>query len=795
MRRLGQVATGALAALLVVGAVPAVLVVFVGVPLPRHDGHLDLASARALFDALAVVAWVAWATGCVALLRAVAALVRDPGALAGAAGSLPHRLAAAVAVSVLAAISLAGTPADVRLPPAAHRAGASSALTRPGTWGRTDPGARAPGAWRVREGDSLWHIAECAGDDGGQWPTLAAANRDRLMPDGRRFVDPNHLRPGWVLVGFDHAGEDGALPDRRSDARRPGPAVPLPELIALGLSTVAASALARHLRRRQLLTRSARIESLGTEEPASAPVELPVDMATLVHPFASATALDWLVWGNRRLAQLVADGRDTTPLPRLVQVGPDGLELDFAEATPGAPPGVAVDGDGHRWRLAFEDRLAGDAALDGGPVWLPLLMPLGDDDRGTWLAVAGPGRCLPVLGRGAEGLVAAMRVALAAWPWADQLRVSDHAPTIEAATAGRAEPGALGAAQHLFVGDPTQLSADALERCAVLSNNWSARADLTVVADERATTVHPLGLVIGPSGLPAPIEGDAEGLRDRPPAAPARRLVGHEQTTDAAAVDVRVRLLTAQPRLEGLAEALPANRERRATELVAYLALHRGEAVSSDRLRTRVFGSGEADAAAKTLFNIAAAARRALGEDAAGTPLLPAALRSGYRVSESVRIDVEEADRLVDQGLAARAEGRGPAAMASLRAALALVEAEPLSAVVAGYGWFAAEGHEGRLAARLVDAACHLAELGGAAGHRDLAEWGLRQARRVEPYSEALSRAAMRLAAAAGDSDGVRREWRDCQRRADDLDPGSTPSAGTERLYAELIERSSGRSA
>ncbi len=74
-------------------------------------------------------------------------------------------------------------------------------------------------------------------------------------------------------------------------------------------------------------------------------------------------------------------------------------------------------------------------------------------------------------------------------------------------------------------------------------------------------------------------------------------------------------------------------------------------------------------------------------------------------------------------------------------------------------------------------------------GFFDLARWGLEQARIVEPYSEALSRSAMELAAAQGDADRLRLEWRECQRRVDTLDPGSSPSARTESLYGELARR------
>ena len=127
--------------------------------------------------------------------------------------------------------------------------------------------------------------------------------------------------------------------------------------------------------------------------------------------------------------------------------------------------------------------------------------------------------------------------------------------------------------------------------------------------------------------------------------------------------------------------------------------------------------------------------------------------------------------------------------MAYLRAALELVESEPLAHALAGYAWWEAEGHGGRISAVLVDAACALARLATAAGHFELARRGLERARLVEPYSEALSRSAMEVAAAEGDAERLRREWLDCQRRIDELDPGSSPSSRTESLYGELSSR------
>jgi len=217
------------------------------------------------------------------------------------------------------------------------------------------------------------------------------------------------------------------------------------------------------------------------------------------------------------------------------------------------------------------------------------------------------------------------------------------------------------------------------------------------------------------------------------------------------------------------------------------LALHHPDEITSDRLRTRVLGSSDADAAAKTLFNIAHAARRAMGLDVDGAALFPSGTRNGlYQVSSRVTVDVQRAAALVREG---KACSDAQLAVAHLRAALELVEGEPLANALSGYSWWEAEGHGGRIVSVLVDAACSLAALAIRAGQFELARLGLERARMMEPYSEALSRAAMEVAAAEGDADRLRHEWRDCQRRVDALDPGSSPSTRTEALYGELTRR------
>jgi hypothetical protein len=356
----------------------------------------------------------------------------------------------------------------------------------------------------------------------------------------------------------------------------------------------------------------------------------------------------------------------------------------------------------------------------------------------------------------------------------------------------------------LFVGDPGLLSRRAAARCSVITTLPVPASDLTVTVDHQATSLHPLGITLRPDllgpGRAAAASGEAStsagagsaaaeiGIRARS-AAPLEGLV----TAVPAPGPVTVRLLTAVPRIDGLASPLPSNRTRPAVELVAYLAMHHPDPVTGDRLRTRVLGSADADAAIKTLLNTVGAARRALGLDDQGDPYLPRATKSGlYRLSPLVTADATRAAILVTAGLAT---GDPDEAMALLRAALDLVEGEPLGGVQKGWGWWGAEGHEGRTAALLVDAACELARLAVAAGRPALGWWGVARARMVERYSEALTRAAMRLAAESGDGDRLHREWVECRRRVAELDPGSLPSAQTERLYTDLRRSVAARSA
>lgn len=56
-----------------------------------------------------------------------------------------------------------------------------------------------PATYTVMRGDHLWGIAERSLGDGFRWVDIWKLNQQRAMTDGRTFVDPNLIYPGWQL--------------------------------------------------------------------------------------------------------------------------------------------------------------------------------------------------------------------------------------------------------------------------------------------------------------------------------------------------------------------------------------------------------------------------------------------------------------------------------------------------------------------------------------------------------------------------------------------------------------------
>jgi DNA-binding SARP family transcriptional activator len=776
-------------------------------------------------------------------------------------------------------------PASVAVPPVRLDAPTAATVATPTT---TAAAAAAAASYVVQPGDTLWSIAEThlgAGDD---WPAIAALNLGRAMPGGLQFVDPSRIYAGWSLqlpalspapasdppvaaatapatstpasTSEPVKATSGSAPDGAAAApdvtQRPEPVVrpvvtlrptaapasirpesgagspdgagpghvSLPELSALGIGALACAALARRSRRMRVLRQIAMVESDQDDDMALTHSDDAIDADILLHRFSGVPALEVFEAANNVLAQAFAGaGADI----RAICVGAAGVDFWLAEPGTPAPTGCTLSTDGQAWR-AVHDSLA---AISDDETWpfFPIVLPVGEDEAGTWLIPLAPGRCLPLVGEASGDLWRAARRAQEAWSWAEMVLITDD-PAIVSRELRLHDDGEGGqrvrhAPPILFFGDPSLLSRAHAREVSIVTQSLAPGSDVTVLVDRHAASIHPLGrtvrphllemrtaelldeLVAEPIGLTMSIgldrrddfeskRGPADdddvtslfGAMPEPGAMPESMPEAMPESEPVPSPGaVLVKLLTSTPRLEGLHTALPTNRARRATELVAYLALHNGEEVTSDRLRTRVLGSSDADAASKTLFNIAAAARRAMGFDADGTALFPTGSRTGlYRISEGVSVDVHQAAALA----AAGSEMEDPEeAMELLRTALSLVEGEPMANALSGYAWWEAEGHGARIAAVLVNAASNLAALAVDAGRFELAQWGLDQARLLDPYSEAISRVAMQVAAEAGDADRLRREWRECQRRIDELDPGSTPSPRTERLYGELARR------
>lgn len=222
----GLISLVATAALLV--GVPIGLAVLVGWPLPTSvpDGEtLSRAMNTGITDAfivnaLAVIAWLAWAQLTLALLIEAIAAVRGrqprdlplaPGLQAAAARLVagivmlvaplqPARAVAAPAhpVAVVAPIEVAEPVIDLRA------AASTVNLTSPQSTVAAASGASVPGTASrtvtVERHDSYWAIAERELGDGLRWREVQALNVGRTMTDGHVIgIGDELLRAGWIL--------------------------------------------------------------------------------------------------------------------------------------------------------------------------------------------------------------------------------------------------------------------------------------------------------------------------------------------------------------------------------------------------------------------------------------------------------------------------------------------------------------------------------------------------------------------------------------------------------------------
>lgn len=218
----------------------------------------------------------------------------------------------------------------------------------------------------------------------------------------------------------------------------------------------------------------------------------------------------------------------------------------------------------------------------------------------------------------------------------------------------------------------------------------------------------------------------AEKLRSRRPA-------------ELVATRIFVRLLRPVAVVEGLSEAFNSDLRRRCIEMTAYLAVHRHDVVTGDRLRARVLGGGNSDASPRTLANTASAVRRSLGTHGSIPRLLPVTSGGHYR-TEDVSSDLERFHALV-----ALAQEQSAEEFVCLTEAMSLIEGEPLSAELRGFEWFLAEGHLARLQRDAEWAALRLAQLAITSGDFDMAYYALERGQLIDPYSDDIVAALARV--------------------------------------------------
>ena len=204
--------------------------------------------------------------------------------------------------------------------------------------------------------------------------------------------------------------------------------------------------------------------------------------------------------------------------------------------------------------------------------------------------------------------------------------------------------------------------------------------------------------------------------------------------------DVRVELLRADPQITGIDEPFVATLRRRCIEMVAYLALHRTEPVTGDRLRTRVLNYANVDASSRTLATTASAVRKSLGSTSDG-PRLHQVTSSGLYATHGVTSDIETFHSLISRARNMTSTDAAPLA----HEALQLIHGEPLASALRGFEWFLAEGYFARLQRDAEWAALVLHHEAMLHDQFELAFWSLCQGLLVDPYSDALSDALARV--------------------------------------------------
>lgn len=602
--------------------------------------------------------------------------------------------------------------------------------------------------------------------------------------------------------------------------------------LALGLGSITVVGLMWELRRRRRMQQRGRVvaQRIAMPEPELAAAEARV--ASTTHPVTVQAVRDAL----RALMHSCVAAQRLLPDVVLVRVAPSSVVLELQQDEPDAvPPFVAESA--RTWRLDGPVRVG---LKDPDPY--PALITLGvDGDDLLLLNLEGVGTlALTGPSPSVDQVLRALAVDLAVGPLSREAAVtfaacfSDlaatldpgrvrHVPSIEQAerevnvrATAVHELLAAGAVQDVRIARSREVSTDATVAEIVLIDRalrrrpapWRGVSAIVVDAapsegwsvavDDSVATLHPLGITFEPQRLTQVDFDHAVSLLttaefESPYSYAPREPVDERTAVSDALPEVPDTVLDlrdgvpAPPRVLVLGnvhveraddEAAP-HRRRRATELIAYLALHGG--ASPHQIDEAMWPGKRVEKATRSPF--VSRARQWLGRTPEGEPYLPQVADGGsYGLRPDVSCDWHDFVRFAQLGLALGPDGAG-----ALEAALALVRGRPFLGVdPATYTWAEADIQE--MISAIVDVAHVLSATRCEAGDFRGAQEAVAKGLLAEPCSELLYRDAIRAAGSAGDRDAVDRLAERLRHEIELVDPEDTMDEAT----AGLIESCAG---
>ncbi|MGH9242922.1 MAG: LysM peptidoglycan-binding domain-containing protein [Acidimicrobiales bacterium] len=345
--------------------------------------------------------------------------------------------------------------------------------------------------------------------------------------------------------------------------------------------------------------------------------------------------------------------------------------------------------------------------------------------------------------------------------------------------------------------------------------------------DDGTARIEPLGIVFTPAALPADSATELDALLDALDAPPAIPDDGHQHVPDgqrgdgavvgAVATNGHLSLRgngdePAVQREEGPAaetgdtlagELFPADSDgediepallvrvlgtpavldrpglgRRELILTVLLACRR-RPVAASAAQDALWGGKPVES--KTVWNVIGATRKALGDLADGTPVMPSAdrARSTLRVARGVVTDLALLNRLVEQAR----QVPSSEAIGLLREGLDLVVGPPFDA--AGYDWAHRDQDVAEACTLIEHATERLVDLALAADLIDVARDAIVRGLRGLPGNEELYRCRMRVEHCGGNLPGVSAAYEELVTYLADLE--TEPSPSTTALYEDLV--------